>query len=55
MQAILYIAHGSRVKAGTDQAVAFLEGVQQEVHVSIQEICFWSLQHLPLQRGCQLC
>lgn len=40
MQAILYIAHGSRVKAGVEQAVTFLQGVQQAVHVSIQEICF---------------
>ena len=43
MQAILYIAHGSRVKEGVEQAVTFLQGVQQEVDVAIQEICFLEL------------
>ncbi|MBD8522642.1 sirohydrochlorin chelatase [Lysinibacillus fusiformis] len=55
MQAILYIAHGSRVKAGTDQAVAFLQGVQQEVHVSIQEICFLELATPTIAEGIANC
>lgn len=42
MQATLYIAHGSQVKAGVEQAVAFLQRVQQEIEIPIQEICFWS-------------
>jgi len=55
MQAILYIAHGSRVKAGTDQAVAFLQGVQQEVRVSIQEICFLELATPTIAEGITNC
>lgn len=55
MQAILYIAHGSRVKAGTDQAIAFLQGVQQEVHVSIQEICFLELATPTIAEGIAKC
>lgn len=55
MQAILYIAHGSRVKAGTDQAIAFLKGVQQEVHVSIQEICFLELATPTIAEGIANC
>ncbi|WP_324729009.1 sirohydrochlorin chelatase [Lysinibacillus fusiformis] len=55
MQAILYIAHGSRVKAGTDQAIAFLQGVQQEVHVSIQEICFLELATPTIAEGIANC
>ncbi|MGE7600010.1 sirohydrochlorin chelatase [Lysinibacillus fusiformis] len=55
MLAILYIAHGSRVKAGTDQAIAFLKGVQQEVHVSIQEICFLELATPTIAEGIANC
>ncbi len=55
MQAILYIAHGSRVKAGTDQAIDFLKGVQQEVHVSIQEICFLELATPTIAEGIANC
>jgi len=55
MQAILYIAHGSRVKAGVEQAVAFLQRVQQEVHVPIQEICFLELATPTIADGIATC
>ncbi|WP_342503502.1 sirohydrochlorin chelatase [Lysinibacillus sp. FSL L8-0126] len=55
MQAILYIAHGSRVKAGVEQAVTFLQRVQQEVHVSIQEICFLELATPTIAEGIESC
>ncbi|MFJ7370525.1 sirohydrochlorin chelatase [Lysinibacillus sp. NPDC098008] len=55
MQAILYIAHGSRVKAGVEQAVTFLQGVQQEVYVPIQEICFLELATPTIAEGIANC
>lgn len=55
MQAILYIAHGSRVKAGVEQAVTFLQRVQQEIHVSIQEICFLELATPTIAEGIESC
>lgn len=55
MQAILYIAHGSRVKAGVEQAVTFLQGVQQAVQVSIQEICFLELATPTIAEGIESC
>jgi len=55
MQAILYIAHGSRVKEGVEQAVTFLQGVQQEVDVAIQEICFLELATPTIAEGIASC
>ncbi|WP_155589944.1 sirohydrochlorin chelatase [Lysinibacillus cavernae] len=55
MQAILYIAHGSRVKAGVEQAVIFLQGVQQAVDLSIQEICFLELATPTIAEGIESC
>lgn len=55
MQAILYIAHGSRVKEGVEQAVNFLHGVQQEVAVPIQEICFLELATPTIAEGIASC
>lgn len=55
MQAILYIAHGSRVKAGVEQAVSFLQRVQQEVDTPIQEICFLELAQPTIAQGIESC
>ncbi|WP_341300213.1 sirohydrochlorin chelatase [Lysinibacillus sp. FSL H8-0500] len=55
MQAILYIAHGSRVKAGVEQAVTFLQGVQQEICAPIQEICFLELATPTIAEGIANC
>jgi sirohydrochlorin ferrochelatase len=55
MQAILYIAHGSRVKEGVEQAVTFLQSVQQEVDVAIQEICFLELATPTIAEGIASC
>jgi len=55
MQAILYIAHGSRVKAGVEQAVAFLKSVQQEIELPIQEICFLELSAPTIAEGIDSC
>ncbi|MEG0258745.1 MAG: sirohydrochlorin chelatase [Lysinibacillus sp.] len=55
MQAILYIAHGSRVKAGVEQAKSFLLRVQEEVGLSIQEICFLELAQPTIAEGIENC
>ncbi|KOS63925.1 sirohydrochlorin chelatase [Lysinibacillus sp. FJAT-14222] len=55
MQAILYIAHGSRVKAGVEQAVTFLKSVQQEIDIPIQEICFLELAAPTIAEGINSC
>ncbi|MFJ5767157.1 sirohydrochlorin chelatase [Lysinibacillus sp. NPDC093210] len=55
MQAILYVAHGSRVKAGVEQAVAFLQRVQQDIDLPIQEICFLELAQPTIAQGIENC
>ncbi|GLC89723.1 sirohydrochlorin chelatase [Lysinibacillus piscis] len=55
MQAILYIAHGSRVKAGVEQAITFLQHVQREVNVPIQETCFLELAQPTIAEGIANC
>lgn len=55
MQAILYIAHGSRVKAGVEQAVNFLKSVQQEIKIPIQEISFLELATPTIAEGIVSC
>ena len=40
MKAILYICHGSRLKAAKEEAVAFITSCMNHVEASIQEICF---------------
>jgi len=55
MQAILYIAHGSRVKEGVEQAIAFLKGVQVEIDIPIQEICFLELAVPTIAEGIDSC
>ncbi|MFJ7981275.1 sirohydrochlorin chelatase [Lysinibacillus xylanilyticus] len=55
MQAILYIAHGSRVKAGVEQAVNFLKSVQQEIEIPIQEISFLELATPAIAEGIASC
>ncbi|MGE7929354.1 sirohydrochlorin chelatase [Lysinibacillus xylanilyticus] len=55
MQAILYIAHGSRVKAGVEQAVNFLKSVQQEIDIPIQEISFLELATPTIAEGIASC
>jgi len=55
MQAILYIAHGSRVKAGVEQAVNFLKSLQQEIEIPIQEISFLELATPTIAEGIASC
>lgn len=55
MQAILYIAHGSRVKEGVEQAISFLTSVQLEIDIPIQEICFLELAVPTIAEGIDSC
>jgi sirohydrochlorin ferrochelatase len=43
MKAVLYICHGSRVKEGCEQAIKFVQQLQKEVSMPIQEIAFLEL------------
>lgn len=55
MQAVLYVAHGSRVKAGVEEAVRFLETVKPYINADIQEICFLELAEPTIAKGVELC
>lgn len=55
MQAVLYVAHGSRMQAGVDEAIRFIERVKPDVPVSIQEICFLELAEPSISQGIENC
>ncbi|RHW33258.1 sirohydrochlorin chelatase [Lysinibacillus yapensis] len=55
MQAVLYVAHGSRVKAGVEEAISFVESVKPHIAVEIQEICFLELAQPSILEGVAAC
>ncbi|QCR33309.1 sirohydrochlorin chelatase [Lysinibacillus sp. SGAir0095] len=55
MQAVLYVAHGSRVKAGVEEARQFIETVKPQIDVEIQEICFLELAEPSIVEGVSAC
>lgn len=55
MEAVLYIGHGSRIKAGAEEAVAFLERTKQGIDVEIQETCFLELVEPDILKGIENC
>lgn len=55
MQAVLYVAHGSRVKAGVEEARQFIESVKPQIDVDIQEICFLELADPSIVEGVSAC
>ncbi len=55
MKAILYICHGSRLKAAKEEAVAFITSCMNRVEVSIQEICFLELASPTIDEGFRTC
>lgn len=55
MQAVLYVAHGSQVKAGVDEAIEFIETVKPKINVAIQEICFLELAAPSIVEGVAAC
>lgn len=55
MQAVLYVAHGSRVKAGVEEAIQFIQRAQVDVDVPIQEISFLELAEPSILQGIENC
>ncbi|MEC2551377.1 sirohydrochlorin chelatase [Bacillus tropicus] len=55
MKAILYICHGSRLKAAKEEAVAFITSCMNHVEASIQEICFLELVSPTIDEGFRTC
>lgn len=55
MQAVLYIAHGSRMEKGVIEAREFIESVKPTIDVQIQEICFLELAHPKIEEGVKQC
>ena len=55
MQAVLYVAHGSRVKAGVEEARQFIETVKPQIDADIQEICFLELAAPSIVEGVSAC
>lgn len=55
MQAVLYVAHGSRVKSGVEEARQFIETVKPAIDVEIQEICFLELASPSIVEGVSTC
>lgn len=55
MQAILYVAHGTRVSKGIDEAKAFVERAKKRMPVAIQEMCFLELATPTIEQGVTSC
>ncbi|MBS7344217.1 MAG: sirohydrochlorin chelatase [Caryophanon sp.] len=55
MEAVLYVAHGTRVQQGIDEAIQFIEAVKQVVPTAIQEICFLELAQPSIIEGVRRC
>ncbi|KXH81793.1 sirohydrochlorin chelatase [Sporosarcina sp. HYO08] len=43
MQAVLFVGHGSRMQAGVQEAIQFIEKCKPMIDVPIQEVCFLEL------------
>lgn len=55
MKAVLYICHGSRVKKGRDEALAFIEQTKPFIDIPIQEACFLELAEPTIDQGIARC
>lgn len=55
MQAVLYVAHGSRIQAGVEEATHFFEKVSKSIQVEIQELCFLELAEPSIAKGIENC
>ncbi|WP_203247748.1 sirohydrochlorin chelatase [Sporosarcina beigongshangi] len=55
MQAVLYVGHGSRIQAGVEEALQFIENCQVLIDVPIQEICFLELASPSVDEGITKC
>lgn len=55
MNAILYICHGSRVRAASEQAISFIQQIMKKVDAPIQEIAFLELSEPTIAQGFERC
>lgn len=55
MKAVLYICHGTRVKAGAKQAADFIRRTMPLVKADIQEICYLELSEPSIEEGVRAC
>lgn len=55
MQAVLYVAHGSRLRAGVTEAIQFIEDSKAYIDAPIQEICFLELAKPGISEGISKC
>ncbi|MGG5792875.1 sirohydrochlorin chelatase [Bacillus cereus] len=55
MKAVLYICHGSRLKAAKEEAVAFITSCMNRVGANIQEVCFLELASPSIEEGFRTC
>lgn len=55
MQAVIYIAHGTRVQAGVDEARLFVDRAKKYIPVVLQEICFLELVDPSIEETIELC
>lgn len=55
MEAVLYICHGSRVKAGAEEAIEFIDKAKRKINALIQETCFLELAEPDIMTGVKSC
>ncbi|KRG11188.1 sirohydrochlorin chelatase [Staphylococcus sp. NAM3COL9] len=53
MRGVLYVSHGSRVDEAVTEAVNFIELVEKQIDVPLQETCFLELTEPNLSQGFQ--
>ncbi|MEG0471589.1 MAG: sirohydrochlorin chelatase [Solibacillus sp.] len=55
MQAVLYVAHGTRVQQGIEEAREFIERIKKQVAIDIQELAFLELAQPTILEGIAKC
>ncbi|WP_242214020.1 sirohydrochlorin chelatase [Bacillus cereus group sp. BfR-BA-01383] len=55
MKAVLYICHGSRLRAAKEEAIQFITSCMSRIGATIQEICFLELASPSIEEGFRTC
>ncbi|PFJ18866.1 cobalamin biosynthesis protein CbiX [Bacillus cereus] len=55
MKAVLYICHGSRLRAAKEEAIQFITSCMSRIEVAIQEVCFLELASPSIDEGFRTC
>lgn len=55
MKAILYICHGSRLRAAKEEAIQFITTCMSRIEAAIQEFCFLELANPSIEEGFRTC